>query len=253
MAVGRIFLLVAAILVADAEASPIIREPGVIYLSDFAEKPMRLRLVRAAPCFFDTSMSRYAGTLRFPQTVQVLAFGDKVCRVRGNAQQGGVAAWLPYEELEPLPEGFLDDLAKAEERRRAVETLITQREVALGMTEDEVLRSVGRPQKRSKRADKEGVRQVWEYIRYQLVPQTTYSPGFTQTIVPIPGQTNAPGGMIVTGSTGFQASTIYVKVPVGTLSIAFADGVVETMDSTEGTLVGTGQVSVVAPPLNVYW
>lgn len=237
---------------AAAIASPIIRDPGAIYLSDFDERPLRLNLVRAAPCYFDIGMERYAGTLRFPQTVKVEAFAEHGCRIRGNARQGGVAAWIPYEELEPLPEGLLENLRAAEERRTLVEDLISQGEIAIGMTADEIKRSVGRPQKRSKSADKSSIREVWEYIRYQLVPQTTVVPGFSQTIVQIPGGTNNPAGVIVTGNPGWTTSTIYVKVPVGRLAVTFENGIVEEISESEGTLAG-GQVSIVAPPLEVYW
>jgi hypothetical protein len=182
----------------------------------------------------------------------VEAFLEDVCRIRGNAQQGGVAAWIPYSELEPLPENFLSNLKKAEERRATVEELIKQNEVALGMTADEVRRSVGKPQKKSKRAEKDSVREVWEYIRYELVPQTTYGPGYNQTIVKVPPTTNSPGKLIVTGNTGYTANTVYVKVPVGTLSVTFQDGIVEALDQSEGNLTG-GQVSVVVPPLEVIW
>ncbi len=251
----RLLCLVTLLVVAVtgfASASPIVREPGAIYLSDFNEKPLRMKLLRAAPCYFDSNLTRYAGTLRFPQAVRVEAFLENVCRIRGDAMQGGVAAWIPYAELEPLPENFLANLNKAEERRQTVETLISQNEVALGMTSDEVRRSVGKPQKKSKRAEKDSVREVWEYIRYELVPQTTVGPSVRRTIVQVPGTTNSPGGLVVTGNTGLAASTIYVKVPVGTLSVTFQNGIVETLDQSEGTLSG-GQVSVVVPPLEVIW
>ncbi len=235
-----------------AVSSPIIREPGAIYLSDFEEKPLRMKLLRPAPCFFDSGLTRYAGTLRFPQSVRVEAFLENVCRIRGDARQGGVAAWIPYSELEPLPENLLTDLQKAEERRQVVDDLIAQNEVAIGMTEKEVSRSVGKPQKKTKRAEKDFVRQVWEYIRYELVPQTTVGPSFRQTVVNIPPGTNSPGGTIVTSGNRLTSSTVYVKVPVGTLSITFLDGIVESLEQSEGTLT-SGQVSVVVPPLEVLW
>ena len=243
-----VFLLLA--LERDAfAAQPIIREPGAIYLSDFGLKPLRLKVLRPAPCYFDTAMTRYAGTLRFPQIVQVEALTDTVCRIRGNAQQGGVAAWIPYNELEPLPDGLMANLKKSEERRNIVEALIARNEVAIGMTVDEVGRSLGKPQKTTKRADKEGSQQIWEFIKYELVPQTTYAPGYSQTIIPNPGK---KGGVIVQGGGGYYPSTIYIKVPVGTLKVTFKDGLVEALDQTEGTTVG-GQVSIVTPPINVYW
>lgn len=230
-------------------APPIIREPGVIYLSDFGMKPLRIKLLRPAPCYFDQAMTRYAGTLRFPQIVQLEAVTDTVCRIRGNAQQGGVAAWIPYSELEPLPPDMLANLKKSEERRRIVEALIAKNEVAIGMTVDEVGRSLGKPQKVTKRADKEGSQQVWEFIKYDLVPQTTYTPGYSQTVIPNPGH---KGGVIVQGGGGYYPNTIYVKVPVGTLTVTFKDGLVDSLDQSEGT-TATGQVSIVTPPINVYW
>ncbi len=232
--------------------SPIIREPGVIYLSDFDIKPLRKKLVRGAPCYFDRAMTRFGGMLRFPQTVSVEAFAGDVCRIRGNARQGGVAAWIPYAELEPFPEDFLANLAKAEERRQQVEALIAQREVAIGMTEAEVLRSIGKPQKKSKTADKDSVRQVWEYIRYELVPQTTVAPGYRQRVVTIPGGGHQPPGTFVIGNAGWSSSTVYVKVPAGKLAVSFHDGLVEQLEQSEGAPAG-GQVSVVVPPLEVLW
>lgn len=247
---SRLAVLLSLLALEEANSSPIIREAGAIYLSDFGQKPLRVKALRAAPCYFDIGLTRYAGTLRFPQVVQIEAVADHACRIRGNAQQGGVAAWVPYNELEALPPDLVANLKKSEERRKIVEALIAKNEVAIGMTIDEVGRSLGKPQKKTNRADKDGTQQVWEFIKYQLVPQTTYAPGYSQTVIPNPGK---PGGVIVTGNSGYYANTIYVKVPIGTLTVTFKDGIVESLDQSEGTTVGAGQVSIVTPPMNVYW
>lgn len=236
-----------------SDAAPIVREPGAIYLSDFDAKPFRLKVLRPSDCYFDIGMTRYAGTLRFPQVVQVEAVSDNGLRIRGNAQQGGVAAWVPFAALEPLPENFVVNLKKSEERRKMVEAFIARNEVAIGMTVDEVGRSLGKPQKKTNRADKDGTQQVWEFIKYALVPQTTYGPGYNQSVVQYPGTPGKPGGLVVQNNSGYYANTIYVKVPVGTLKVSFKDGIVESLDQTEGTTVGGGQVSIVTPPINVYW
>jgi len=244
---GFLLLLVAA---ASLHASPIIREPGAIYLSDFGDKALRVNMARAAKSYFDIGMTRYAGTLRYPQQVQIVAVADAGCRVRGNAQQGGVLAWVPYDDLSGLPKDFLATMKKAEERRQMVEALIAKKEVAIGMTIDEVRRSVGKPAKTTKRASKDGSEEIWEYVKYDLIPQTTYTPGVTQTVIP-PSKPGAPANVVT--QTVMIGNTIYVKVPVGTLKVAFKEGLVDSLDQTEGTLVGAGQVSVVTPPLNVYW
>ena len=253
MKIGLRIVLALALGISVLSASPIVRDPGAIYLSDFGQKPLSLRVLRPAPCFFDIGLTRYAGTLRFPQTVKVEAVADHACRIRGNAQQGGVAAWVPYAELEELPEGLLANLKKSEERRQLVEALVAKNEVAIGMTPDEVGRSLGKPQKKTRRADKDGTQQVWEFIKYDLVPQTTYTPGYSQTVIQERGGKKRPGNVVVQGQSGYFPNTIYVKVPVGTLTVTFKNDIVESLDQSEGTLVGAGQVSIVTPPITVYW
>jgi len=245
--------LVLAFACFSGAATPMIREPGAIYLADFDIKPLNLKVLEPAPAYFDATQTRYAGTLRFPQTVQVEGLNSHgLIRVRGNAQQGGIVAWVDPRSLEPLPDNFSENLRKSEARRIEVEALISRNEVAIGMTADEVGRSLGKPQKKTSRADKSGTQQIWEFIKYQLVPQTTYAPVNNQTIITYQKSTNSPGGTLIQNNQGLAASTIYVKVPVGTLTVTFKDNIVDSLDQSEGTTTG-GQVSVVIPPLNVYW
>jgi hypothetical protein len=243
------FLLLTA---AMASASPIVREPGVIYLSDFDIPPLKLALREPATCYFEWTGQRYAGTLRFPQTVRLDAVApDGRLRVRGNAQQGGVAAWVAPDLLQPLPDGFTDSLRKANDRRRAVEEVIARGEAAIGMTPDEVERSLGKPQKRSSKVGREGSEQVFEYIKYDLVPQTVWSPTTTQTVA---RAVDGPRRRLqtVTVRNGVGAATVFVKVPVGTVKVAFVNGVAESIEQSEGTLAGAN-AAIVVPPVNVGW
>ena len=234
-------------------APPIVREPGAIYLSDFNVKPLSLKVLEQAPAYFDSTETRYAGTLRFPQIVQVDGLAaNGLIRVRGNARQGGIVAWVEPRFLEPLPDKFAENLRKSEARRIEVEALISRNEVAIGMTPDEVGRSLGKPQKKTSRADKSGTQQIWEFVKYQLVPQTTFAPVNNQSIVTFQKTTNSPGGTFVQNNQGLAANTVFIKVPVGTLTVTFKNDIVDSLDQSEGTTTG-GQVSVVIPPLNVYW
>jgi hypothetical protein len=239
---------------AGAVAGPIVREPGAIYLSDFGLPPIRLNLLQAAPCYFEMDARRYAGTLRFPQAVKLDAVApDGMLRVRGNARQGGVAAWIDPKFIEGMPPDFVANLRKADDRRRQVEELIARNEIAIGMTPEEVSRSLGKPQKRSTRTGREGSTQIFEYIRYQLVPQTVFTPSFASTIT---GYRPQPGKKLetvtVNSGYGYGASTVYVKVPVGTVTVNFVNGVAESIEESEGTLAGAN-ATIVVPPINVGW
>jgi hypothetical protein len=250
----RLILAVALLAGSTAWAGPIVRETGAIYLSDFNLEPVKLALREPAPCYFELDGRRYAGTLRFPQTVKLDAVAPNgMLRVRGNAKQGGVAAWVDPAYLEPLPPDFVANLQRAEERRRQVEELIARNEVAIGMTLDEVARSLGKPQKRSSRTSRDGSSQVFEYIRYKLIPQTVYSPAYVESITGVrPDPRARLETVVVRGGYGYNASTVYVKVPVGTITVSFADGIVDSIEESEGTLVGA-DASIVVPPINLVW
>ncbi|MEI7866009.1 MAG: hypothetical protein WCI38_11615 [Chthoniobacterales bacterium] len=242
------------LLASSAVAGPIVREPGVIYLSDFEAQEPRFKLTAPAPCYFDVDQSRYAGTLRFPQVVTAVAVApDGSFRVRGNAKQGGVAAWIEPHFLEGVPADLVTNLRAADQRQREVEALIARNEVAIGMTLDEVARSLGKPQKKSSSTNRAGTSQIFEYIRYKLVPQTIYTPTYAQTVLGInPDPRWRLETVVVRGGYGVQASTIYVKVPVGSMKVSFINGIVDAIEESEGTLVGA-RASIVVPPVNVGW
>lgn len=219
--------------VGAAMAGPIIREPGAIYLSDFATKPMQLKVLEPAPAYFDLTGTRYVGTLRVPQIVEVQAIAGQAYRIRGNAQQGQVLGWVAPKFLEPIPKEVLEALKKSEERRKTVEALIAKNEVAIGMTPDEVQLSLGKPQKKTSHASKDkSPEQAWDYVKYTLIPQSTNVVG--------------PGGVLT-------VTTTYLKTPVGKLTVSFKDGIVESLDQSEGTLLGGNETTIVAPPILVYW
>lgn len=239
-----ICLALAASLAPAHAKRPIVRVPDAIYLYDLGWPALNLPVARAgARAFSDARLTRYAGTLRFPQTVSATAFLSEACLVSGLARQGRISAWVPYRELGPLPANFLANLRQAERRRESVEALISRNEVAIGMTEDEVSRSLGRPQRTSRSANRNTTRTVWEFVRYRNVPQTVMSPYTTRATHWHPNR-----GAITTGGTFFQPATQWVRVPVGKTKVTFENGVVSAIAQTEDNNP-IGRPRIVAPPL----
>jgi hypothetical protein len=212
-------------------ASPIIREADAIYFSDFDAPPLKLKVLQPAPAYFDFDGTRYVGTLRFPQTVEVQAISDRAYRIRGNAQQGQILGWVATGYLEEIPEKTLTALRESDERRQIVTALIAASEVAIGMTPDEVTLSIGDPQKRTTKTTADGVKQIWEFVEYANIPQQTNVVG--------------PNGVVTIATT-------YIKTPVGRLTVSFQDNVVDSLDQSEGTILTGNQTTVVAPPILVY-
>jgi len=228
-----------------ALGNPIIRDPNTIYLSDFGEK-MRASLTQPTNCWMDQEMTRPGGTLKFPQSLEIIALGpNNMLRIRGTAQQGGVAAWIPLSSVTGLPLDFAQNLAKAEARRIQVENLIAQNEVAIAMTKAEVERSLGRPQKKRKQASSNNVSETWEYIRYKLIPQTIYQGG-----TGFPLCQAGPQGALFSYPSGWNSTTVYLKIPDGSLKIEFQNELVSSLDQTEGEPT-PGRIKIVVPAIEV--
>ncbi len=212
-------------------AEPITREAGAIYFSDFDAEPLELKVLQPGPAYFDLDGTRYVGTLRVPQTVEVQAISDRAYRIRGNAQQGQILGWIGPGYLEAIPEKTLTALRESDERRKVVAALIAEGEVAIGMTPTEVSLSIGEPEKTTTKTTTDGVEQVWEFVKYASIPQQTNVVG--------------PNGVL-------NIATTYIQTPVGRLTINFKDNVVESLDQSEGTILTGNQTTVVAPPILVY-
>jgi hypothetical protein len=211
-------------------AGAVIREAGAIYLEDLMSKPVRLNTTTQTPIFYQSDMARYLGTLRKGQVVELQAVADDVYRVRGQAQQGQVAGWVYAKHLTPLKKEFLAALKQNAERQAEVSALIGRNEVAINMTPEEVTASLGKPAKTTARLDANGREEVWEFVRFERVPQS------------VAGYDTA--GRLVT-------RTVYVKVPVGKLAVVFANNLVRSLEQTEGTLARDARVKIVSAPFVV--
>jgi hypothetical protein len=212
-----------------ATSGAVIREEGSIYLEDLLMKPARLATVADAPIFYHSDFARYLGTLKKGQIVELQAVSDNAYRVRGMAQQGQVAGWVDPKYLNPLKKDFLDSLKQNDARRKEVLALIAKNQVAINMTPEEVSQALGKPAKKSSKLDANGREDIWEFIRYERVPQESVG-------------RDALGNLVRT--------VIYVKVPAGKISVTFSNNLVSALEQSEGT-VDAGRVSVVTAPFFV--
>ena len=224
--------LIAALFLAPvlADAGAVIREPGAVYLEDFVKQPVRLTTLADTSIFYQSDLGRYLGTIRKGQVVELQAVGEKAYRIRGKAQQGQVAGWVAAASLSPLKADFLANLRKNAARKAEVDELIQRNEVAVNMSPEEVTKALGRASKKSSRLDASGREEVWEFIRYERVPQEIT--GYDRY------------GRLVTSIT-------YVKVPNGKLAVTFQNNLVSALEQTEGTFDRDARVKIVTAPINV--
>jgi hypothetical protein len=225
-----LLLLLISVRAPAATSGAVIREEGAIYLEDLLMKPARLVTVADAPIYYQNDLGRYLGTLKKGQIIELQAVCDWAYRVRGMAQQGQVAGWVDPKYLNALKQDFLENLKKNDARRKEVLALIEKNEVAINMTPEEVQLALGKPSKKSARLDAKGREEVWEFIRYERVPQEVFG--------------RDPSGNLVRTVT-------YVKVPAGRLAVTFGNNLVTSLEQTEGTFDRDARARIVTAPFVV--
>jgi hypothetical protein len=108
-----------------------------------------------------------------------------------------------------------------------VDLLIEKNEVAINMTQEEVGRALGKASKKTSRLDAKGREEIWEFVRYERVPQQVT--GYDRY------------GRLVNSIT-------YVKVPSGKLAVTFSNDLVSSLEQTEGTFERDARVKIVTAP-----
>ncbi len=219
---------------ADAQLgrSGLTTEPGAIEVEGVLPKPVRLTVVAESIIYYQGDMQRALGGMAPGTVVQLVAITDTAWKVRGRARHGDVAGWMRISDLRS-PDPKLPEKLKAYlERRKTVDELIQKRQIAIGLTVDEVKASLGQPARKSTRVTATGREESYEYSVFKSVPQT------------------------VTGRDQFGnlvQSIVFVKVETGRLTVSFVDGTVTEIQETEGNspLPG-GSVKIVPTPINIF-
>ena len=214
------------------EKSSLSREPGAIYLEDLLKKPVKLKVSgESSPLIFSRLDAKVQlGRMVAGTEVIVEAVSEKAYRVRGKATHGGVVGWMSPKYLETKDPEFFEKMKKAHERYLVVEELIGKKEVGLGMTADEVERSLGKPTASKTAVDKDGSHLSLEFTTYEKVPQTET-------------RRDRYGRLYNT--------TVYVKVPVGNLIVQFSEGAVTRIEEEIGS-PPEGGVKIVPAPIELF-
>lgn len=207
-------------------------DPDVVYLDRALKKPVELKVIKEAPVFSDKEGKHRLGTLKADQTVKVEAITEKIYRVRGQGTRDGIAGWVAPWAFTSKDPKFVAHLKQLYERQIQVQALIQNKQVAVGMTLDEVSESRGKPTKTSLRKTEKGQSGRWEYIDYEQVKN------YVTRIDP------------QTGAAYRQLASI-TQVEKSRTAVEFEDNVVTAVEESEDHQ--GGNVRIVVPPLIFGW
>lgn len=206
--------------------SKLVTEPGAVYLEGVVSSSLVLKTTSSVPVYSSLSGKRWLGTIASAKKVDLLAISDKAYRVRGQAQHGQIAGWIRKDAITGLPEGFEEKLVKLKQRLDLVGELIENSQVALGMTPQEVIASIGPPDSTFTETKETGSKSVYGYISYTRTPQD----------------------FVEYNRFGFAVSGVrYIEVETGRLTIEFSDNLVSSITETEGINVNKHLVDPIPP------
>jgi len=208
-------------------------EPGVIYLEEILEVPIKLKVIKEAPVYSDKEGKIRLGFLKANQTVELEGMTEKAYRVRGQGRSNnGIVGWVGPHAFSHPQEDFIAKLKQLYERQILVKKIIDDKGIAIGMTLDEVDKSRGKPTKTSVRRTAKGEAGSWEYIDYEEVKH------YVTRIDPVSGQ-------------AFRQLSHVTREETGKTVVEFENGLVSALQ--EDVDNGPGNVRIIIPPLVFGW
>lgn len=207
-------------------------DPDVVYLDRTLKQPVELEVIKEAPVFSDKNGAHRVGYLKPNQKVKLEAITEKAYRLRGEGRNGAVVGWVGPWAFSSRDPQFVENLKKLYTRQIEVQNLIAAREVAVGMTVDEVALSLGKPTKTSMRRTGTGEAGTWEFIEFEEVKH------YVTRIDPV------SGGI-------FRQLSHITQEEKSKTAIEFENGLVSAI--TENTSRKGGNVRIIVPPLIFGW
>jgi hypothetical protein len=211
------------------------QDPDVVYLDHDFDEEFILKVVKDAPVFSDKDGRRRLGKIKANQKVKLEAMTNRAYKVRGKGTRNTIAGWVAPWAFEPTwkDDDFIGNLKKLYTRQQEVKKLVAAGEIAVGMTLDEVQKSLGKPSKTTVRRTGKGRSGTWEYIDYDDVKY------YTTVRDPYTGQF-------------YRTLSHVVREEKGHTKVEFKDDVVMAIEESEDR-EGGGNVRIIVPPMVFGW
>jgi hypothetical protein len=238
MKIGILLLVAAIVLPVQAQSrrperrSLLNTDPDVVYFDGSFQPQIELQVIKEAPVFSDKEGKIRLGTLKSGQTVRVEAITDKIYRVRGQGTRDGIAGWVAPWAFSSKDPDFVANLKQLYDRQIQVQQLIANKEIAIGMTLEEVTQSRGKANKTSLRRTEKGQSGTWEYIDYDELKH------YITRVDPVTG-------------TVYRQFSHMTQVEKSKTTVEFENDLVTAIEESEDKR--GGNVRVIVAPLRFGW
>lgn len=211
-----------------ARKSTLPAEPGTLDVEHLLKKPVTLKVLQESAIYSRSTMDQALGSMAPGTLVRLVGISDTAYRIRGRSRQGELTGWMRLGDLLSPDPKLVPNLKQLHQRQTEVEALIAAKQIALGMTAEEIIESLGRPNRKSSKLSATGREETLEYVVFERVPQ--YSTGLDSFGRPV-------------------QTVIYVKMETGSMSVNLKENVVVSIEETKGNPLGTGGVKIVPAPI----
>jgi hypothetical protein len=187
-----------------------LREDGVLYFEDTLPSKITATVQAPTTVFLRRDFQRPLAGLDPGAKIELMGMSPEGYLVKGTYQNNTVSGWIRPGDLPPGIDPALLALAKKNQARNdAVADAIAHKSVIRGMTPDEVVQSLGKPEQTSSHTDDSGSSITWIYTTYAIQYQSSFAPGYYGRL---------------------QLQTYPVKVPIGQFVVNFVNGGVVSTD-----------------------
>lgn len=207
-------------------------DPDVIYLNEHNTRTIHLMVAKPATAYATKNGDHRLGVFKPNTKVQLLAITDKAYRVKGRASHAGVTGWVNPKLLTSTNKNFISNLKAFYKRQMIVKELIANKKIAIGMTLEEIVKSLGEPTETEVRQTAEGESGKWAYV-------VTREQKHYRTVIDRH-----------TGRAYRQLSHITTEEKSRT-TIEFEKNIVTSI--TRKTNKGPGNVRIIPAPVVIHW
>ncbi|MDZ4817218.1 MAG: hypothetical protein SGI71_13285 [Verrucomicrobiota bacterium] len=204
-----VLLFVIAFLQLPNVQAVLIRERGVVYLEELPDGPPQYKIIEDSAIFAERQLKLVVGSLQKNRTVELLGWSDEALLVQTKSPGKFLRGWITHEAMQLVKTSDLEKWKTFEETRLRHLELIKNHEIDVGMSAAEVLKSIGKPESKSKLKEESMIQEVWRYVKYEKVARY-------ETVADAFGR--------------LQQQIVYIKTPVGTRTVVFVDGFVKAID-----------------------
>ena len=143
-----------------------IANTSVVEVKSLTDQKLVFDVIAHSVIYLSKNGNNKLSLARKGSKVELLAFDHRAYKIKLDSSSGSTVGWVAPHTLSCNDPEFIENFKKVYDRQVAVSALIENKEVAIGMTAEEVTQALGRPTKTTAKRTATGTSAIYEYTEY---------------------------------------------------------------------------------------